>query len=436
VIGILSKSYRPLSIVTAASIALLMAYLISTWVHSAGTAGEVTLFYADHLSSANRELISRFNKRYAGKIKVEAIDLPFAKFSTNERKELLARTLRSRSERLDIFSVDVIWIPRFAKWAMPLDDRIKPRIISEIIPAVRDIGRHEDDLVALPFYTDLMHMYFRRDIIRQWQNGAEVITALENGITWPQLDSLHSQYGGQHPAFLLFPGKSFEGLTCLFTAGIASLGGQLQSAEDGSFTHPNAQRSLAQLRHLLERKIAPHDVLAMDEYLGYQYAIRQNAVFFIGWPGLIEQHLNPGDSLIGQLSVAPLPHFSDGKKVAVFGGWNFMVSRYSKNPAAAITFLEFAFAVENQKRIHELGGYIPVNRTVYNDNTFLQQHPRLRFYRELMPYGIYRPKMENYTLVSDILARHLQRGLTSLPVDVALSQASSEVAMSVGSRQQ
>jgi ABC-type glycerol-3-phosphate transport system substrate-binding protein len=113
-----------------------------------------------------------------------------------------------------------------------------------------------------------------------------------------------------------------------------------------------------------------------------------------------------------------------------------MVSRYSKNPAAAITFLEFAFAVENQKRIHELGGYIPVNRTVYNDNTFLQQHPRLRFYRELMPYGIYRPKMENYTLVSDILARHLQRGLTSLPVDVALSQASSEVAMSVGSRQQ
>jgi multiple sugar transport system substrate-binding protein len=32
---------------------------------------------------------------------------PFQKFSTNERKELLTRSLRSKSDRIDIFSVDL-----------------------------------------------------------------------------------------------------------------------------------------------------------------------------------------------------------------------------------------------------------------------------------------------------------------------------------------
>ncbi len=71
-------------------------------------------------------LLIILTKNYKGKIKVEAINLPFIKFSTNERKELLTRSLRSKSDKLDVFTIDLIWSSRFAKWAEPLDKYITP----------------------------------------------------------------------------------------------------------------------------------------------------------------------------------------------------------------------------------------------------------------------------------------------------------------------
>lgn len=78
------------------------------------------IFFADNISNAHRKLIERFNEEFKGQIEVIPIDLPFSKFSTNERKELLARSLRSKSERIDVFAVDLIWVPRFARWGQPV----------------------------------------------------------------------------------------------------------------------------------------------------------------------------------------------------------------------------------------------------------------------------------------------------------------------------
>ena len=72
----------------------------------------VRIQFADNISSAHLQVIELFNRRYAGRIEVIPVDLPFEKFSTNERKELLTRALRSKSNRLDVF-VQVIsaWAP-------------------------------------------------------------------------------------------------------------------------------------------------------------------------------------------------------------------------------------------------------------------------------------------------------------------------------------
>ena len=67
-----------------------------------------TIYFVDHISSAHQKVIDLFNEKNKGSIKVETINLSFEKFSTNERKELLARYLRSKNNRIDIFSVDQI----------------------------------------------------------------------------------------------------------------------------------------------------------------------------------------------------------------------------------------------------------------------------------------------------------------------------------------
>ena len=81
----------------------------------------VIIKYADNISPAHQTVVNNFNKEYEGRIKVETINLPFTKFSTNERKELLTRSLRSKSDKLDLFAIDLIWSARFAKWAESLD---------------------------------------------------------------------------------------------------------------------------------------------------------------------------------------------------------------------------------------------------------------------------------------------------------------------------
>jgi len=101
-------------------------FLLITFVFSVGSGtGDENppvkkIYYVDNISSAHQKIIDAFNKKYAGQIEVVAINLSFDKFSTNERKELLARYLRNKSDRIDVFAVDQIWVPRFAKWAVPL----------------------------------------------------------------------------------------------------------------------------------------------------------------------------------------------------------------------------------------------------------------------------------------------------------------------------
>ena len=108
------------------------------------------VYFADHISPAHKAVIDAFNTKYKGRIEVVPVDLPFSKFSTNERKELLARSLRSKSNRLDIFSVDYIWTSRFAKWCEVLDpyfaEYAQTKIISPTIQSCISDGK----IVAMP----------------------------------------------------------------------------------------------------------------------------------------------------------------------------------------------------------------------------------------------------------------------------------------------
>ncbi|MCK5075711.1 MAG: hypothetical protein KAR38_05015, partial [Calditrichia bacterium] len=70
------------------------------------------VYFVDNISDAHVVLIDKFNREYEGEIEIVPVNLPFAKFSTNERKELLARSLRSKNDGIDIFAVDLIWVPR------------------------------------------------------------------------------------------------------------------------------------------------------------------------------------------------------------------------------------------------------------------------------------------------------------------------------------
>jgi multiple sugar transport system substrate-binding protein len=145
--------YEKLSYVAisaAVIIALLLLTYISTPVVNRSGQRVKKIYYVDNISSAHKKVIARFNEKYKGQIEVEAIDLSFDKFSTNERKELLARYLRSKSDRIDVFAVDQIWVPRFAKWGIPLEKLISPNQKNDLLDKALESCYYEGNLVAVP----------------------------------------------------------------------------------------------------------------------------------------------------------------------------------------------------------------------------------------------------------------------------------------------
>ena len=118
-------------------------------------------------------LIDRFNDNYKDEIEVIPINLPFSKFSTNERKELLARSLRSKSDLIDVFAVDLIWSARFAKWVHPLDNLLDSSDLNNLLSYSLESCYYKGNLVAVPLYIDVGLMYYRKDLIKKYPDSQQ-----------------------------------------------------------------------------------------------------------------------------------------------------------------------------------------------------------------------------------------------------------------------
>lgn len=390
------------------------------------------VYFADHISPAHQAVINLFNERHRGRIEVVPVDLPFSKFSTNERKELLARSLRSKSDRLDVFSVDYIWTPRFAKWCESLDpyfaDFAKAKIISPTIQSCITDGK----LVAMPLYIDVGMMYYRSDIIRRLPDAAQIEQRLRESITWDELLSLRSRLGYAGKPYYLFQADDYEGLICNYFEIARSLDKGFLSGNTIDLRSPAARKALRILTEFVQRNgVAPRAVTEQDENKSYTYMLDHDAVFVRGWPNFLENFKKtyPDTSKFVHIARASLPHFAGNAPTSVYGGWNLMVSKFSTKKEAAIEFIRFLQTEEVQKRMFELGGYIPVNRDVYADTAFLAKHSDLVFYRKLVDHGFHRPSLENYTQISDIIAHFVHLAIKGeMDPDSALDQAAQMIA--------
>ena len=125
------------------------------------------------------------------------------------------------------------------------------------------------------------------------------------------------------------------------------------------------------------------------------------------------------------LEKVPLPHFVGYKPAAITGGWNLMISKYSKRKPEALEFVKFLMSGEAQKIMYEYGGYLPTNNQIYEDSLYLVKYPDLQYYKKYFRIGVHRPYMVQYTKLSDIISHFINLAIKKdLTVDDALRQAS------------
>jgi len=389
------------------------------------------IYFAGHISNAHKRVIDNFNELNANKYVVKVVNLSFEKFSTNERKELFARFLRSESDKIDVFSIDQVWVPRFAKWAEPLESFIPYQVREELVSYGLETCSFGNHLVAVPLFLDIAVLYYREDLIKKYL-GTDVIKKLNTRpLSWEEFIKFGLKLRNEKKPYYIFQAKDYEGLMCNFIELIGSQGLTLYQNQKIQLSTPEAEKALQLLVDLVFKyKLTPENIVEFEENKSYDYFIKNDALFLRGWPNL-GWHFNP-DSLekekIQYLRKTYIPCFDPKKSVTVFGGWNLMVSKFSKNKEGSVEFIKYCLTEEAQRIMYEEGNFLPTLKKLYQNKVYVNKNPELKFYREYFKSGIHRPFLKNYTKVSGIITNYLNQAISNkISVKEALSKAELEI---------
>ena len=416
---------------TIGALIFFISFLISSFPlgrNPLNTDGIQRVYFADNIGPGHAKIISQFNERNKGEIEVIAIDLPFSKFNTNQRKELIARNLRSRSSRIDVFSVDLIWVPRFTKWAEPLAPYFSPHFLQNIVPKPLETCYVDGALYAIPLYTDIGALYYREDMILALPGGAEINERIKQSISWEELLWIGTEYFPGQELYIL-QAEAYEGLICNFNE---ILGRSLQDETTGELLNlldPKVIERVSFMRDLIAKNIAPTASLNMAEDECIRYALNNDVPFVRGWPTVNNDTDARFDAILfKKLAIAPLPHFEGEKSTPVFGGWHMMISKHSPVKEAAIQFIKFAASYEGQKIFYEYDGLLPIQEEFYRGPAVNARQARLQLIEKMMATGLHRPMLNQYTLISDVLSARLHQILAGeIEVEAGLALAKREI---------
>src|SRR5690606_36445569 len=123
-------------------------------------------------------------------------------------------------------------------------------------------------------------------------------------------------------------------------------------------------------------RISPRGVLNYDEEASRGVFQTGNAVFMRSWPyawALAQSEDSPVRDKVG---VIALPRGGEqGRHAGTLGGWQLAVSRYSRNPEAAMELVRYLTSAQEQKRRAIAGAYNPTIIGLYEDEEILAANP-------------------------------------------------------------
>ena len=390
------------------------------------------IYFADRMTAAHKILINEYNKLHKGKIEVIPIDFPNEDFSTNERKEVLARSLRGRGDGIDVFAVDIIWVQRFAKWCEPLDKYFTKKEKDSFLNEALESCYYDGEMVAAPLDMVLGMMYYRRDLLRKLPHGNEIIKKIQDNITWSDFIKLKAQVRGDSP-FFTFPGADYEGLVCYYVQLLLSLKPDYFEKNGFNFETPEAQKSLQLLVDLVNKNhLSPKTVTQFTEIPSYKYFIKNNGYFLWGWTSFDKDfkdyHVYPNRQ--NNLRKAPLPHFKDGRPASILGGWDIMISKFSDKKKEAADFIKFLLRKSSQETFFQVSAYDPVIKSFYEDPKYIKKYPEIAIYKKLLKSSVHRPANVEYTKYSKIMSYYFNIAIRKgISVNEALKKCTKAIQM-------
>lgn len=292
---------------------------------------------------------------------------------------------------VDVYQTDVIWAPQLADQFVDLKDATKD-VVGDFFSAIVASQTVNGRLVAMPLYTDAPALFYRKDLLEKYGKQAPK--------TWDEMEATAKEIqekeraAGQKDLWgYVFQGNAYEGLTCDALEWVKSSGGGQIIETDGTISINNEKAAAA-----LDRAkgwigtISPSGVLAYQEEESRGVWQTGNAVFMRNWPYAYALGNGADSPVKGKFDVTTLPVAAEGDKPSsTLGGWNLAVSKYSKNPDAAIELVKFLTSKESQKqRAIELSN-LPTLSALYDDKDIASAQPFMPNWKPIFENAVPRP---------------------------------------------
>lgn len=326
-------------------------------------------------SSAELEACSRYANAWAAQ-HGHHIEYVTAPANPTDRLAIYQQLLSGHSGRLDIYMIDVIWPATLANHAVDLMPHLKKND-EKHFDAIIANNTVNGKLVGLPWFTDVGLLYYRKDLLEKYkQNIPE---------TWKEVEQVarliqqgERTAGNQDMQGFVWQGKAYEGLTCNALEWVASMGGGnlVEASGQISVLNPKAIFALEQARHWIGT-ISPSGVLTYTEEEARGIWQKGNAVFMRNWPYAYFLSEAKDSPIAGKIAVTALPGSAVGAGKGVLGGWQLMVSRYSKNPQLAAELAAFLTSADVQKERALHHSLLPTYPHLYEDADLQKAHPFL-----------------------------------------------------------
>ncbi|PKH04264.1 ABC transporter substrate-binding protein [Psychromonas sp. MB-3u-54] len=370
----------------------------STGLLTAVLAGTFNLAQADTIkmecagfTGINKDYCAYIKQRFESETphKVNFIELPQA---SNEKLGIFQQVFAAKDgDAVDLFQADTVWIGLLDKHLMDLTEHVKD-MEADFFASAWQNNVVDGRVKAVPAFLDSGMLYYRKDLLVKYDEQPpetwEDLTRIANKIQLAERNTGKEGFWG-----MVFQGKAYEGLTCDALEWISSYNGGsiVEPNGDISINNPQAAKALNMAANWVGT-ISPKGVMGYMEEESRAVFQNGDALFMRNWPYAYLLAQGEKSPVKGKVGVMPIPKGgADGKHAATLGGWQWAISDYSNNKAAAVLMLKIVTDADSQKKLFFMGGNSPSRIALYDDPDILASAPHLPAFKAVFANAIPRP---------------------------------------------
>lgn len=375
--------------------------------------------------------IDEFNEANAGKIKIEALELPAGSYNDQVQAAALAGDLPCLVDFDGPFLYNYAW----SDYLIPLDGYMSEELRNDLLPSIIAQGNYAGKIYGLGTFDSGLAIWGNKAYLDK--AGVRIPTSIEDAWTKEEfVDALEKLQALEEVEYAIDFKMNYgqgEWYSYGFSPILQSFGGDLidrsdyQSA-DGALNGPEAVEAMTFFKSLFDKGYANINPAGDDDFYGKKTV----ALAYVGHWQWTPHHDGLGDDLV----LIPMPKL--GEKAATgMGSWAWGISSACQNPEAAWTFLDYLLSTDEILRMTDANGAVPARKSAAAQSSLYGEGGPLNVFVQQLEGGVAvpRPVTPAYPVITLTFGEALANIISGSDIQAELDDAVKKIDLDIEDNQ-